>query len=158
MFTSKLKIIAGCLLVLAVVLRAYFSPSVFMTEFHKVLSEENASDLTAYIDFEKLRTNTKSAVRAHIGQAEQNNPFFQMGMAIGNQVFGSLIDTAITPEVIKMMLTGREEDQERPGSLWAYDFHYIDVNKVRVNFDNNTVMLLDRTGFFSWMIVAIERI
>ena len=129
-----------------------------MTEFHRALSEKEASDLTAYIDFEKLRANTKSIVKANIGQAaQQSNPFFQMGMAIGNQLFGSLIDTAITPEVIKVMLTDREKDQEKPEGMLAYDFNYVDFNTVRVNYDHNTVLTLDRTGYFSWMIVAIER-
>ncbi|WP_036249569.1 DUF2939 domain-containing protein [Methylobacter sp. BBA5.1] len=154
----KLKLLAGSLLVLAVIARSYFSPSLFMTEFREVLFEKDPGHLTAYIDFEKLKTNTKAAVSANIGQiAQPSNPFFRMGAAIGNQMFGSIIDTGTTPEIVKVILTSKGKNQEKPEGMFAYDFQYVDFNKVRVNFDDDTVITLERTGYSSWMIVAIEK-
>jgi hypothetical protein len=158
LFTKRLKLIAACGLILVVMAKSYISPATFMSDFREALFKKNASDLTEYIDFEKLKINTKATLKTEITQTTQqaNNPFFQIGMAWGNQMIDAMIDNIMSPEGIKAMFNSHLKDHKQPEGTSVFDFHYVDFNRAIVDM-GGIAIALDRTGFFSWVIVAFDK-
>jgi len=157
-FTNRLKIILALILILIIIATSYVSPGLFMRDFRESLFEKNASDLTNYIDFEKLKINTKATIIENINQTteQKSNPFNQIGQSIGLAMVDTMLNQAISPAGIKALFNQQTADVKKASGMPIFDFIYVDFNRVNIN-NGETVIKLDRKGFFSWIIVAIEK-
>ncbi len=85
---------------------AYASPLLALNGMKSAVEARDAAALSGYIDFAELRADIKSEARAAMmaEAAKSKDPMASAGMALGGALVDQMVDNAVTPEGVKMLM------------------------------------------------------
>lgn len=131
---------------------SYISPSIFFKELRSAALEKDPSDITKYVDFEKLRVN----VKAYLFKETSTNDNRAMSnlergfSEIGKMVASNTLDHMVSPQFIQTLFKNHASDE------FDYETDYVDFDKARIIINDKVIFTLDRDGLFSWKLVGIK--
>lgn len=135
---------------------SYFSPTLDMNNFRRAITIGTASEISEYVDYEKLRFNVKSRLKAETAEktlALNRNAFAALAQSMADTVIDRMIDNMISPYGLKGMTKNwNKSNAEKNHYL---DFSYQDLNHARIIIDANNWIEMERSGPFSWKIVDL---
>lgn len=127
-----------------------FSPRYTLWQMREAAEDRDADKLSSYVDYPKVRESMKAQLRAAMAAKMMEgggNGFEAIGMAIGMQMAGPMIDAMISPEMLqagfaKASSTGSEQGKKPAFQVGSDD----DVEIARDGFDTFKVILKDKKG------------
>jgi len=173
------KLLASLITIL-IIICAYFyaSPYLVLNRIKDAAQAGNSAKVSQYIDYPSVRQSLKDQMKTkmmHEMEQHQNNRFFSWGAKLASAMSDKLIDRAVTPEGMTLMLQGKDLKDSVKGSLHLpsdpsdgtisegsnqqkYDAAYISMNDFEVtilNQRNKNVKVLMRRDGLSWKIKQI---
>lgn len=94
----------AALLVLAIVVAwVAFGPKRTLTGVVEAIETQDIARLNELVDFPAVRSQVKAAILAELHQAAADDPYDQMGMALGMAFVDPMLDALISPEAFIAM-------------------------------------------------------
>ncbi|MDQ3144274.1 MAG: DUF2939 domain-containing protein [Pseudomonadota bacterium] len=93
----------------------YASPWWTLRAMREAAGERDSAALSAYVDYEALRTDLKGDLRRSMMaemSKQPDNPFASIGMAIATGLIDPLVEAAISPEGVEAMFAGQGEGEK----------------------------------------------
>jgi Protein of unknown function (DUF2939) len=149
----------------------YAEPYLALNGMKKAVEAKNADAVSAYIDYEALRTDLKAETKAAMAAeaaANPNDPQAQMGMALGGAMVDQMIDGIVTPEGMKKMIeaapapntvkTGKNASEEMRESFKDFEVERIGLSefKLRNPKKPETAALHFKRDGMSWKLIGID--
>lgn len=166
---SHLVAIAGASSAVVLAISSYASPYWTLRQMHAALAAHDAPRFASYVDFPALRASVKGQVMAamdrQLGTPElDDNPFANLGKAMGAALVSPMVDAMVTPEGVRAMLeigqaTPRLADDNAPARPAPdYTVSYRSWNTVAVaNAEGDAgSFIFKRTGLWSWQLAGLE--
>lgn len=148
------KIVLGLIaIVLLVLTYAYASPYIAMYRIQTAIQNNDSELLSAYIDYPAVRESFKTQMNAKIQREfDGNNRWLNFGGEFASSVAEQVIDVAVTPESVMLVLQGKSlkdgvidiigiedsEDEKTSDRPNDYTAQYVDINHFQIKLFEQT--------------------
>lgn len=175
---NKKTALAAVAIATAAFAGAYWaSPYVQLYRMRALVEARDAQALSRYVDFPRLRESVKVQVMRRLGAGgalseARGNPFAAFGQAMALAVIDPVVDAAVSPAGVVAMLDAGEirfqpkkEQPEQPAGgdegvreKVNYDLSYRGWQQAVVQRADGggVVFVLERDGWWSWKLAAVE--
>jgi Protein of unknown function (DUF2939) len=161
------------------------SPYLAAYRLSQAIKSQDVATLNELVDYETLRENLKSHLRAKLARGLESNPslqndiFVDLGLAVGGMVTDQLVNSYLSPEALLSIMNGRSAPglgsnagvSQTPYTTDAsvqqtkpkrrLNMGYLSPNSFFVDVIHNSSMhhprfILSRAGWFTWKLSDIQ--
>jgi tetratricopeptide (TPR) repeat protein len=151
----------------------YFTPYLAVRGMKSAAEEQNAAQLSRYVNFPTLKESLKAGFNAQIAseivQMKEANPSAALGAAMAVALVNPMVDAFVTPESLAMVMKGEnpqpggensqmkkfDPDVNMSMSYEGFD-HFVVMVKKKNNNDEPIGFVFNREGLFSWKLSALR--
>lgn len=166
---KKLPIFSLALCVAAAWL--YFTPYMAVNRLQAAAERGDSQALNEMVDFPALRTSVKSEIQGSVARGIQKDggAFAALGSAVTGMVVGPVVDAAVTPEGINLLLKGqrptddedsgeddeRWRDRTRISRRWEASDRFVIQYSDRESGNEQIALVMRRDGL-SWRLAGVR--
>lgn len=143
----------------------FASPYITLWQMRADLQRQDLPAITERIDFPSVREGLKQQASAYIEAKSGEYGAGPIGSWLGSRLMAPLVDAAVTPEGVVILLTRQARTPDSVDAAEAPapatpdpqpDLRYLDYGHFQVAYPNGFAITLTRSNGFVWRITAVR--